>query len=119
MKWVVLIALMIALFAGVLTFLAGRDLRGDVLVIRDAQLLSEPYPLDYPSTCPKPNRVVATLRGQEVCVLSHSYEKDFHAYRVRTTSGLKGYIMDGPGVATTGRRWSESWTSFLCLGNRE
>jgi hypothetical protein len=50
------------------------------------------------STC-RPNQhtvPVATLHpGDLVTVLGRSYGKDFMCYRVRTTSGVEGYLLAG------------------------
>jgi hypothetical protein len=64
-------------------------------------LLEEPYPLNYPSSAPKPNRKLADLVDTTVCVLDDTYGKDFHVFRVRTSNGQKGYVLDGYGVKQT------------------
>jgi hypothetical protein len=69
-----------------------------VLLVEKAQLLEKPYPLGYPSSAPLPNRVLADLEDERVCVLQDTYGKDFHVYRVRTGDGRKGYVMDSPSV---------------------
>jgi len=62
-------------------------------------LLERPYPMGYPSTAPKPNSVLRTLPPQRVQILSDSYEKDFHVYRIRDSQGNEGYLIGrSPGV---------------------
>jgi hypothetical protein len=74
---------------------------GRTLVVDNAELLENPYPLDYPSTAPLPNRRLAELTHTKVCVLDDTYGKDFHVFRVRTSAGQQGYILDDPGVRVT------------------
>ncbi len=84
------------LLAGLL-FTFGCD-QERTLQVQKAQLLEKPYPLGYPSAAPWPNRAVENLVDTRVCVLGESYGKDFHVFRVRTSSGSEGYILDTPSV---------------------
>jgi hypothetical protein len=65
---------------------------------QQTELLQEPYPLNYPSTAPKQNSIIRVLTPQRVIIVSDSYEKDYHVYRVLDSQGNKGYIIDRPGV---------------------
>lgn len=62
------------------------------------ELLEQPYPLGYPSTSPMPNSVLRVLEPQKVTVLSDSFEKDFHVYRVRDASGVEGWVIGKSGI---------------------
>ena len=62
-------------------------------------LLARPYPMGYPSSAPRPNSVLRTLPPQGVLILSDSYEKDFHVYKVRDSQGNEGYVIGrSPGM---------------------
>lgn len=69
-------------------------------VEQPTELLERPYPLGYPSSEPEPNSVLKVLSpGQRVVILSDSYEKDFHVYKVRDSDGNEGYLIGRrPGV---------------------
>lgn len=69
-------------------------------VERPTELLERPYPLGYPSSEPEPNAVLKVLSPrQRVVILSDSYEKDFHVYKVRDSDGNEGYLIGRrPGV---------------------
>lgn len=69
------------------------------LIIESADLLEKPYPVAYPGIGPNP--VLAHLRDTRVCILDDSYGKDFHVFRVRTTTGQVGYIIHTSGVKET------------------
>jgi Bacterial SH3 domain len=59
-------------------------------------VLEKPSPLDYPSTHPIPNSVIATLaKGQRVKVKGDGYEKDFRWYEVVLSDGRRGYVIRG------------------------
>jgi hypothetical protein len=65
------------------------------LVADDTVAVPEkPYPLDYPSTNPLPNAVIATLaKGQRVKVKSTGYGKDFMYHEVALPDGRRGYVI--------------------------
>ena len=69
-----------------------------LVIDRPTELLEKPYPLNYPSTAPLPNAIIRVLAAQTVTIESDSYAKDFHVYKVRDSSGTKGYIIDRPGM---------------------
>lgn len=69
-----------------------------VLVVDSGQLLEKPYPLNYPSSKPLPNRVLSELADTRVCILGSRIGKDFQVFRVRTLQGLTGYLVGGPGL---------------------
>ncbi len=84
------------------TFVAAAGCRqGRTLIVKQAELLEKPYPLNYPSNAPKPNRKLADLVDTRVCVLDDTYSKEFHIFKVRTGDGQEGYILDDPGVKET------------------
>jgi hypothetical protein len=65
------------------------------LVVDDTvAVLEKPYPLDYPSTDPVPNAVIATLaKGKRVKVKGTGYGKDFMYYEVALPDGRRGYVI--------------------------
>lgn len=66
----------------------------NVLMIEGAsELLEAPYPMNYPSSSPKPNRVLRVVKDQEVYILQEQSEKDYLVYKVRTNSGEEGFIV--------------------------
>ncbi len=74
-----------------------RDNR--VLVIQqDTPLLQRPFPVGYPSSAPIPNSIVRVLQPQNVTILSGSFHKDFHVYKVRDSLGEEGYVIGRTGV---------------------
>lgn len=62
------------------------------------ELLRKPYPLNYPSSAPQPNRVLRELKNERVQITSTTVEKDFLVYQVETADGSVGYVIDGPTV---------------------
>ena len=62
------------------------------------ELLTHPYPMNYPSTNPRPNAVLKILKPQRVTILSDKYEKDFHVYKVRDSENTEGFVLDRSGV---------------------
>jgi hypothetical protein len=71
---------------------------------RQTNLLERPYPMNYPSSAPIPNKIISRLSPQRLAILSDSYVKDFHVYRVRDASGEEGYVIDLPGMREERRR---------------
>jgi hypothetical protein len=70
-----------------------------VLVIeKETQLLQQPFPPGYPSSAPIPNSVIRLLEPQNVTILSDSFHKDFHVYKVRDSLGNEGYVIGRAGV---------------------
>ncbi len=65
---------------------------------QQTELLQQPYPLNYPSTAPMPNSIIRVLPPQSLTILSDSYGKDYHVYRVLDSQGNSGYIIDRPGI---------------------
>jgi|GEM_PF-5536617 len=63
-------------------------------------VLENPYPLNYPSTNPKPNKVVYSLKpGESVLVLDEWADKDFKVYKVQYSSGKdSGYVIYGKNI---------------------
>jgi hypothetical protein len=67
-------------------------------VEQPTELLERPYPLGYPSSEPQPNAVLKVLSpGQRVVILSDSYEKDLHVYKVRDSDGNEAHLGDDRG----------------------
>jgi hypothetical protein len=69
--------------------------RKDTCVELDAPvpLLEAPYPMGYPSTRPKPNRVLRTVPPGRVQILGRKQTKDFLVYKVKAADGTEGYIV--------------------------
>jgi len=68
--------------------------REEVLVIDGAsELLEAPYPMNYPSSSPKPNRVMRILKDQTVMILQERVEKDYVVYKIETDDGERGYVL--------------------------
>jgi hypothetical protein len=87
--------LSIAIFGGLVSCSGEHR----VLVLdQPTELLQRPSPMNYPSTAPLPNTVIRALQPQTVTILSDSYAKDFHVYKVRDSMGNEGYIVDRPGM---------------------
>ncbi|MBN1907071.1 MAG: hypothetical protein JW927_18475 [Deltaproteobacteria bacterium] len=77
------------------TFMACNN-NTTVLIEGPANLLKNPYPLNYPSTNPQPNEVISNLKaGDEGEVLDWSYEKDYKVYKVKMKDGKIGYLIHG------------------------
>jgi len=69
--------------------------RGVLVIQGPTQLLENPYPLNYPSTNPQPNKVLAVFQnGETVEFTNISYGKDFRVFEVKTAD-RHGYIVDG------------------------
>jgi hypothetical protein len=64
-----------------------------VEVIAATPLVEAPYPLDYPSTSPRPNRVLRRLEKGRVDLLERINGKDFMMYRVKLADGSTGYVV--------------------------
>jgi hypothetical protein len=67
-------------------------------IVADAplQVLEHPSPLDYPSTSPLPNRVLATVpAGGRLLVVGSGYQKDYIYYQVKLADGRKGFVIRG------------------------
>ena len=69
-----------------------------LVVNGEVDLLQRPYPLNYPSSAPMPNRVIETLKSERVQVLATTVDKDFMVYEVRTSDGQIGYVIAAPEV---------------------
>ena len=68
----------------------------DNLMITGKQIdvLEQPYPLNYPSTNPKPNRVIAVLeKGEKVEVVNDRYGKNYLVYKIHLKDGRTGYVI--------------------------
>lgn len=70
----------------------------ELMVTGDAALLENPYPMNYPSTAPKPNKRIRLLKNEAVILLDERIEKDYLVYKVRTIDGVEGYVLAGPGI---------------------
>jgi hypothetical protein len=92
----ILIALLLAV--SIAGGLWGMDVLADrkyqIEVVSPTELFSLP-PHEYPPT----NPTISTLKkGQLVRVLRLRYGKDFQAFRVETTDGLIGWVIQGEGI---------------------
>ena len=63
-----------------------------------APLLEEPYPLDYPSSGPLPNRVTRVLEKGRYTVLQQREGKDYVAYEIEGPHGVRGYVIGAAAV---------------------
>lgn len=70
---------------------------GSLVIGNEVPLLENPYPLGYPSTNPKPNRILRLLKDERVVLFSERVEKDYLVYEVRTNDGIEGYVIAEPG----------------------
>jgi hypothetical protein len=88
---------------GILLSLPGcADEHRTLRIQGEHPLLESPYPMDYPSSAPMPNRKLRLLNDEEVVVLDERLEKDFLVYEVRTRDGLEGYLVAEPGIEQIG-----------------
>lgn len=86
--------LFLAIFFG-----QGCSQKNEILVIDgEVDLLEAPYPMNYPSTAPKPNRVLKILNSQDVLILEERYEKDYLVYKVKTNNGEEGFVISKPNI---------------------
>ena len=70
-------------------------------IIADAplQVLENASPLDYPSTNPRPNKVLDTVPvGGRLLVIGREYEKDYMYYRVELPDGRTGFVIGRVGA---------------------
>lgn len=73
----------------------SRDHMRAIVADAPLQVLERPSPMDYPSTAPEPNRVLATVpAGERLVVIGRGYEKDYAYYRVELADGRKGYVIN-------------------------
>lgn len=73
--------------------LGGCAEQGCLRVLATTPLLEKPYPQDYPSTNPQPNRVLVQLGPGEYPYESIVDGKDFRAYGVRSGDSIQGYVI--------------------------
>ena len=84
------------LAATVLLFACSQE---EVLVIDGSSaLLEAPYPMNYPSSAPKPNKVLRMVSNEEARILQERAEKDYLVYKVKMDSGEEGFILAQPNV---------------------
>lgn len=58
-----------------------------------AEVVRQPYPLNYPSTDPRPNEVLRTIApGTRILWDKVEYGKDYRVFRVE---GEDGWVVDG------------------------
>ena len=89
---VALAAPVIALLAWSADILSDRNLQ--LAVVESTPLLSF-SPLEYRS----PNPPLTTLQpGQPIKVLRMRYGKDFQAFKIETTTGTVGWVLEGQGI---------------------
>lgn len=69
--------------------------QGDLVITENhIDVLKEPYPLNYPSTKPRPNTVIAVLKkGERVKVINYRYGKDYMVYKIKLQDGRNGYVI--------------------------
>jgi hypothetical protein len=71
---------------------------GCLEITETVPLLEAPYPLDYPSTSPRPNRKLRDVEKGRFDLLDRVLGKDYLVYRVRLTDGTVGYLVSGNAV---------------------
>jgi hypothetical protein len=87
------------LFKFIILFLSlcGCSREREALAISgSSELLQFPYPMNYPSSSPKKNKIIDIISNEEVEVIYEGIEKDFRFYKVRAKSGAEGFIIDSP-----------------------
>jgi hypothetical protein len=89
-------------FGILLSSLGCADEHKTLRIQGEHPLLESPYPMDYPSSAPMPNRKIRLLKNEQVVVLDERFEKDFQVYEVRTRDGLEGYLVGEPGIEQIG-----------------
>lgn len=67
---------------------------GCVQLVREAELLEAPYPRGYPSSNPRPNRVVRTLPPGRYQYVSTETGHDFMVYQIRIDSAVGFVVSD-------------------------
>jgi hypothetical protein len=90
-----------SIFAGILCLvicfsLTGCDQQRRLKEVLTDQMvvLESPYPLDYPSTNPQKNRVIAKLHhGEQFYLRGEDFGKDYKYFKVELLSGQKGYVI--------------------------
>lgn len=82
----------------VFTLTACQEPSRSLEIVAAAELLQQPYPMNYPSTAPQPNAVIETLQPQTLEIISDSYGKDYHVFKVKSRAGNTGYVIDDQSV---------------------
>ncbi len=96
MKYALLaIGVVSSTIVGAVAYDVYDDRRHSIEVLDGTPLLAEAYPLGYGE---KQNRAIAMLDRSRPRVLRIRYGKDYMAIRVRTESGLEGWVIYGPSV---------------------
>jgi len=73
---------------------AGCGENNIVIIEGPTKLLNNPHPLNYPSTNPQENEIIAILKnGDTGEVLNITYGKDFKVYKVKIKEGMVGYLI--------------------------
>lgn len=65
----------------------------EIVVTGKTELLENPYPIGYPSSSPRPNRIIRIVQDDALPILDDKIEKDYVAYKVRDHNGNVGYII--------------------------
>ena len=87
---------------GLLTAAACKD-SGCIEVTEAVPLLEEPYPLNYPSTKPMPNRALRAVEVGEHVYVDRFEGKDFLAFELVAAEGTRGYVILDQDVRTCRR----------------
>jgi len=73
--------------------LAGCERNGCVRLSEARPLLDQPSPIDYPSSNPRPNRLLALLPPGKYAYQARSLHHDFVVYQI-TRDTLRGYVVE-------------------------
>jgi len=65
-----------------------------IVARHNLRVLENPYPLNYPSTNPLPNKAIAELpSGAQVRIVERGYGKAFMYFAVELSEGQRGYVI--------------------------
>jgi hypothetical protein len=66
---------------------------GCIEVTAAVPLLENPYPLNYPSTAPMPNRTLGTIAAGKHAYIDQTSGKDFMVFELVQSSGARGFVV--------------------------